>query len=150
LSEEGEYYEQANSVDVTYEDVRRDPQAFSKQLLGWFGVVSAAKRLPNGEVALTLELRFHQARHLCTDQFESSCHVTISERAGGPFSTTVRLHPDDESGPERLNVGSLVRVYGHATGDFDERGGPTLKTLFYRHWPHGAYVTTTGRDAMRR
>jgi hypothetical protein len=146
--EEEPYYERA--LEVSYEEVRRDPQAFSGRTVGWFGVVTAAKRLPSGEVQLALDLRFHQPRHLCSDQFESSCRVTISDRAGGPFSTRVRLRPDDESGSTRLNIGSLVRVYGTATGEFDDRGGPLLKTEFYRHWPHGAYVTTSGSNAMRR
>lgn len=148
--DEEPYYEQANAVEASYEEVRRDPQAFSQRMLGWFGVVTAAKRLPNGDVQLALDLRFHQPRHICADQFESSCRVTVSDRAGGPFSTTLRLHSSDVSGPERLNVGSLVRVYGHPNGEFDDRGGPVLSPLFYRHWPHGAYVTAASRSNLRR
>ena len=117
--EEEPFYERA--VDISYEEVRRDPQAFSGRLVGWFGVVSGVQRLPNGELKLALDLRYHQPRHLCTDQFESSCRVTISERAGGPFSTNVRLRAEDASGAERLNVGSLVKVYGSPNGDFDAR-----------------------------
>ena len=146
--EEEPYYERA--LEVSYEEVRRDPQTFAGRTVGWFGVVTAAKRLPSGEVQLALDLRFHQPRHLCSDQFESSCRVTISDRAGGPFSTSVRLHSGDESGSTRLNIGSLLRVYGTATGEFDGRGGPVLMTEFYRHWPHGAYVTTSGSNSMRR
>ncbi|MET0389126.1 MAG: hypothetical protein ABW321_24345 [Polyangiales bacterium] len=150
--DEEPYYERIGEpgTEVTYEEVRRDPTALSGKLLGWFGIVTGAKRLPDGRVQLALDLRFHQPRHLCTDQFESSCRVTISDRVGGPFSTTLRLDSDDESGSERLNVGSLVRVYGPPTGEFDERGGPVIKADFYRHWPHGAYVTTGSGGAMRR
>jgi hypothetical protein len=148
LDAEEPYYERA--IDVSYEEVRRDPTSFNGRVVGWFGVVKTAKRLPTGEVQLALDLRFHQPRHLCTDQFESSCRVTISDRDGGPFSTMLRLRSDDESGSERLNVGSLVRVYGAPTGEFDERGGPVIKADYYRHWPHGAYVTTSGAGAMRR
>jgi hypothetical protein len=148
LDAEEPYYERA--LDVSYEEVRRDPTAFSGRMVGWFGVVKAAKRLSSGEVQLALDLRFHQPRHLCTDQTESSCRVTISDRDGGPFSTTLRLRPDDESGAERLNVGSLVRVYGAPIGEFDSRGGPVIAPQYYRHWPHGAYVTTAGAGAMRR
>jgi hypothetical protein len=152
LGDEEPYYEKAEGPgnDVTYEDVRRDPQTYANRMLGWFGVVAGAKRLPTGEVQIALDLRFHQPRHLCTDQFESSCKVTISNRVGGPFTTTLRLHPEDESGAERLNVGSLVRIYGAPNNEFDSRGGPVFKTQFYRHWPHGAYVTTSGANAMRR
>jgi hypothetical protein len=148
LDAEEPYYERA--IDVSYEEVRRDPAAFSGRVLGWFGVVTGAKRLPSGEVQLALELHFHQPRHLCTDQFESSCRVTISDRAGGPFSTTLRLQPADDTGSERVNVGSLVRVYGAPTGDFDDRGGPVIKSQYYRQWPHGAYVTAASNSAMRR
>lgn len=148
LDAEEPYYERA--IDVSYEEVRRDPSSFNGRMVGWFGVVKGAKRLANGDVQLALDLRFHQPRHLCTDQFESSCKVTISDRDGGPFSTSLRLRSDDESGAERLNVGSLVRVYGVATGEFDERGGPVIQTQYYRHWPHGAYVTTAGAGSMRR
>jgi hypothetical protein len=148
LDAEEPYYERA--IDVSYEEVRRDPTSFTGRMVGWFGVVKGAKRLASGEVQLALDLRFHQPRHLCTDQFESSCKVTISDRDGGPFSTSLRLRSDDESGAERLNVGSLVRVYGVASGEFDERGGPVIQTQYYRHWPHGAYVTTAGAGAMRR
>jgi hypothetical protein len=146
--EESSYYERA--LDVSYEEVRRDPTAFKSQLVGWFGVVAAAKRLPSGDVQLALDLRFHQPRHLCSDQFESSCRVTISEREGGPFSTTVRLKSEDQAGAERLNVGSLVKVYGSPNGDFDSRGGPVIAAKWYRQWPHGAYVTNLGSSAMRR
>ena len=146
--DEEPYYERAR--DVSYEEVRRDPKAFEGSALGWFGVVSAAKREPDGAVLVALDLRYHQQRHLCSDQLESSCRVTISERPGGPFSTTLRLRPEDTTGPERLNVGSLVKVYGSPTGEFDDRGGPLIKTAFYRQWPHGTYVTTSGAVNMRR
>jgi hypothetical protein len=142
------FYEHA--VDVSYEEVRRDPSAFQQRLVGWFGVVSGVKRASDGSVVVALDMRFHQPRHLCSDQFESSCRVTISEREGGPFSTTLRLRPEDTSGPERFNVGSLVKVYGTPTGEFDSRGGPLIKAQYYRQWPHGAYVSTTGRATMRR
>lgn len=148
LGAEEPYYERA--IDVSYEEVRRDPGSFKEQMVGWFGVVKTAKRLPTGEVQLALDLRFHQPRHLCTDQFESSCKVTISDRDGGPFATTLRLRSEDESGAERLNIGSLVRVYGSPNGEFDDRGGPVIAPLYYRHWPHGAYVTASGAASMRR
>ena len=142
------FYEHA--ADVSYEEVRRDPSAFAGRNIGWFGVVNKVAPAAQGGVLVALDLRYHQPRHLCSDQFESSCKVTISERGGGPFSATLALRPEDRSGTERLNVGSLVKVYGPATGDFDDRGGPVLKADYYRQWPHGAYVTTSGRVTMRR
>jgi hypothetical protein len=147
-SDEEPFYEKA--ADVSYEEVRRDPKSYEQRLVGWFGVVSGVKRTPDGTVTVALDMRFHQPRHICSDQFESSCRVTIGEREGGPFSTTLRLRSDDTNGPERLNVGSLVKVYGTATGEFDSRGGPLIRSQYYRQWPHGAYVSTTGRATMRR
>jgi hypothetical protein len=146
--DEEPFYERA--ADVSYEEVRRDPKAYEQRFLGWFGVVKGAKQDADGSVMLALDMRFHQPRHICLDEFESSCRVTISEREGGPFSTKVLLRPDDRSGSERLNVGSLVKVYGTPTGEFDDRGGPLIKAAYYRQWPHGAYVSTTGRATMRR
>jgi hypothetical protein len=146
--DEEPFYEKA--ADVSYEEVRRDPKAFEQRLVGWFGVASGVKRNTDGSVVVGLDMRFHQPRHLCSDQFESSCRVTISEREGGPFSTTLRLRSEDVGGAERLNVGSLVKVYGTPTGEFDSRGGPLIKASYYRQWPHGAYVSTSGRVNMRR
>ncbi|HEX7480040.1 MAG TPA: hypothetical protein VF331_19740 [Polyangiales bacterium] len=145
---EDSYLEKAR--DVSYEDVRRDPMSFDKQLVGWFGVVTSVEKKPDGQAKVGLELRFHQPRHLCSDQFESSCRVTISERAGGPFSTVLKLKPQDAAGSDQLNIGSLVKVYGTPNGEFDERGGPMITAQWYRQWPHGAYVTTTGHVTMRR
>jgi hypothetical protein len=146
--EEEPYFER--SVELSYEEVRREPGAFASQMVGWFGMVTKVTRGPSGQVTVALDLRFHQPRHLCTDQFEDSCRVTVSDRAGGPFSTTFTLRSEDSKGPTRLNVGSLVKVYGSPTGEFDDRGGPVLKTAWYRQWPHGAYVTTRGHSNMRR
>ena len=146
--DEEPFYEKA--ADVSYEEVRRDPQSYAQRLLGWFGVVSDVRRAPDGTVVVALDMRFHQPRHLCSDEFESSCRVTISEREGGPFSTTLRLRGEDVGGSTQLNVGSLVKVYGMPTGEFDSRGGPLIKASYYRHWPHGAYVSTSGAVNMRR
>ncbi len=145
---EDSYLEKAH--DVSYEDVRRDPLSFKTQLIGWFGSVTAIDKDKDGAVKVALDLRFHQPRHLCSDQFESSCHVTISERAGGPFTTTLKLKPRDAQGEDKLNVGSLVKIYGTPSGEFDDRGGPIIDTQWYRQWPHGAFVTTSGHVTMLR
>jgi hypothetical protein len=146
--DEEDVYEQA--ADLSYEEVRRDPKAFAGRLIGWFGVVTKLQPAAHGAVLVALDLRFHQQRHLCSDQFESSCRVTISERAGGPFSAVLEVQPEDRTGSTRFNVGSLVKVYGTPTGEFDDRGGPLLAPRFYRYWPHGAYVTTAGSVNMLR
>ncbi len=146
--DEEQHYERAASL--SYEEVRREPGAYKSQLVGWFGVVTQVTRGPGKNVTVALDLRFHQPRHLCSDQSEGSCRVTVSQRDGGPFSTTISLRDEDTSGPSRLNVGSLVKVYGSPTGEFDDRGGPVLDAAWYRQWPHGAYVTTSGRSNMPR
>lgn len=148
LSEEASYAERA--TELSYEEVRRDPEGHRDSLLGWFGIVTSLKREPEGRVRLGLSLRFHQPRHLCSGPTDDTCRVTVSERSGGPFTTVVEIHADDVEGPARLNVGSLVRVYGHVNGDLDDEGGPVIIGDYYRHWPHGAYVTTASQRSMRR
>ncbi len=149
LSAEEPYLEKG--LDQSYEDVRRDPAGHQQELIAWFGVVDDVQKTgADGQVKVALTLHFHQARHLCTDQFDSSCRVTISEKAGGPFSALLQLRPEDREGRDRVYAGSLLKVYGHVTTDYDDRGGPILKADYYRHWPHGTYVTTLNATKMRR
>lgn len=151
LSDEESYYERA--IDQSYEDVRRDPSSFAGETVSWFGVVDEVRPMGGhgaGQAAIALTLRFHQPRHLCTDQFDSSCRVTISEKEGGPFSVLLTLREEDLAGTYRVYAGSLLRVYGKPIADYDERGGPILKVEYYRHWPRGTYVTTGRRVNMRR
>jgi hypothetical protein len=148
-SDEEEYFEKGTMQ--SYEDVRRDPSSYGNTLVTWFGIVEGVQSVgKNGETRVALNLRFHQERHLCTDQFDSSCRVTISEKEGGPFSALVTLRDEDREGQDRVYAGSLLRVYGHAVPDYDERGGPVIKAQFYRHWPRATYVTTGRRVNMRR
>jgi hypothetical protein len=89
LSDEEDYFERA--IDQSYEDIRRDPSSFSNNTVSWFGIVDSIKPIGHqGQATIALTLRFHQPRHLCTDQFDSSCRVTISEKEGGPFSVAAR------------------------------------------------------------
>jgi len=149
LSDEEPYYEKAEQV--SYEEVRRDPAAYGDKIIGWFGTVTDVLMDDSGNVSLIMmQLRFHQNRHLCSDQFDSSCRVTISQREGGPFSAKLVLSPDDQIGKNRVYKGSLLKVYGFPTGDFDEQGGPIIQAQYYRHWPRNTYVTTTAQRTMRR
>jgi hypothetical protein len=149
LSEEEPYFEQG--VALSYEEVRRDPIGHQDQTLAWFGVVEDVKPAGNsGQVRVALGLRFHQPRHLCSDQFDSSCRVTISDKVGGPFSALVTLRPDDRAGRDRVYAGSLLKVYGKVTSEYDDRGGPIIETAYYRHWPLGTYVNTRRATNMRR
>lgn len=134
------------ATEVSYEDVRRDPADYTSVSVGWFGVVTGVGA--DGLVSMTY--RTLAARNLCSDERDSSCRVTVSEREGGPFSARMEIRPEDREGENRLWVGSLVKVYGSPTGDFDEEGGPILQSAWYRLWPHGKYVTTGARGSMRR
>lgn len=147
LSEESDYLEAASPTP--YEDVHRDPAAFRQTHVAWFGVVTDVR--VNGEEAIvSLTYRTHQERHLCADEREDSCRVTISARPGEEFSVRLRLHEEDRSGRKRLWVGSLLKVYGTPTGELDAQGGPVLTAQYYRHWPHGTYVTTQAAGGMRQ
>jgi hypothetical protein len=150
LSNETPFYEHAETVP--YEEVRRDPTLLRGKLLGWFGVVTGIekKALADGRARLSLTLRFHQSRHLCENQFESSCRVTVSERTGGPFSALVMIRPEDSEGKTRVYQGSLLKIYGVPNGEYDDEGGPIIEVRFYRHWPPGTYVTTAWQGSLRR
>jgi hypothetical protein len=149
LSDEEAYSEKG--LELSYEEVRRDPMSHATELVAWFGIVDNVQKLgKTGEVRLALTLRFHQARHLCTDQFDSSCRVTISDKESGPFSALLTLRPEDQGGRDGVHAGSLVKVYGHVTPDYDDRGGPILKGDYYRQWGLGNFVTTGRAGNMKR
>lgn len=149
-SDEQGYLKRA--VEPSYEEVRRDPASYQQALVAWFGVVDEVqpRKGEPGAVRVSLRQHFHQDRHLCTDQFSSSCRVTISEREGGPFTVWLQLRPEDREGRNRVYSGSLLKVYGRAVPEYDERGGPILRGDYYRHWPRGTYVTTRRSVNMRR
>ncbi|MDH5672329.1 MAG: hypothetical protein OEZ06_09280 [Myxococcales bacterium] len=149
LSEEEPHFERG--VALSYEEVRRNPAGFADRDLAWFGVVTGIEsKGASGEAIVALELRTHQPRHLCSDQFDSSCRVTVSATGGGPFSALLTLRPEDRGGRDRVYEGSLLKVYGRVTPDFDDNGGPILRADYYRHWPRNTYVTPGHRRAMRR
>lgn len=140
----------ARSQVVSYEDVKRDPADYESTMLEWFGVVTSVENDASGKTMVHMTHRIHQDRHLCADETSGSCRVTVSDRQSGPFSALVTLRPEDKDGDTRLWTGSLVRVYGSPTGDFDVEGGPVLSAEWYRHWPRGTYVTTGAAGSMRR
>lgn len=148
LSDEEDLTERATVPP--YRDVRRDPRDFSSALVTWFGVVTSTEAQAGGKVMVHLSHRIHQERHLCADMESETCRVTVSERSEGVFSGLVRIHSEDVSGRNRLQTGSLVRVYGKVTGAYDSEGGPVIEARYYRHWPRGQYLTTAARGGMRR
>lgn len=149
--DEGQYLDR--EVQLTYEEVKRFPDRHADDLIGWFGTVTDIDELDRstGEARLTLQLRSHRERHLCSDETSGSCRVTVSDRPIGPFTALVRIRPEDlDDGPERLWTGSLMKVYGHVLDGGDEESGPTIQVEWYRHWPHGYFVTTAAAGSMRR
>jgi hypothetical protein len=148
LGDEDPHMEQVGPV--SYEDVRRDPADYRTATLGWFGVVTSVERDSDNRTLIHGTHRIHQARHLCSDETAGSCRVTVSDRQSGPFTAVVDIHPEDREGELRLWAGSLVKVYGSPSGEFDTEGGPILEGAYYRHWPRGTYVTTGAAGSMRR
>lgn len=149
-SSEREWQERAQ--ESVYDEVRRMPDQYQDRTLSWFGVVVSVEEGRAGEPSrVALQLRTHQERHLCEDEAESSCRVTVSQRDGGPFTAVVRLSPEDQAGENRVQPNSLLRVYGTlAMGEYDAQGGPVLRAGYYRHWPRGEYVTTGSAGSWRR
>jgi hypothetical protein len=148
LGEEQPYMQRA--TELSYEEVRRTrPEA--QQLVAWFGVVVAPPVIAaDGTARLELSLRAHQERHLCSTGSSDSCRVTVSQREIGRFVANVRIRPEERSGQARVWTGSLLKVYGVASGEEDPALGPTLDVEWYRHWPTHYYVTTGAAGSMRR
>lgn len=138
------------ALDVPLEDVRRDPASYRASMVSWFGVVSGLESSGGGRTLLRLSFRTHVDRHLCEDASEDTCRVTVTERSTGGFSAVVTLRDEDTTGIQRVWTGTLVRIYGNPTGDYDEQGDPVILARWYRHWPRGQYVTTAARATMRR
>lgn len=150
LGDEEPWVERANN-DAVYDEVRRMPDSYRDQTLSFFGVVTGVEAGEGGATRVAMQIRTHQARHLCDDETERSCRVTVSARDGGPLTAVITLRPEDASGENRVQVFSLLRVFGKlAQGEYDAQGGPVLRAEFYRHWPRGEYVTTEAASAMRR
>lgn len=137
-------------TEVTYEMLRRRPQDYTSNTVAWFGHVKDVRRDDAGHAVITLAFRTLAPRNLCDDATDSSCRVTVSARDGGRFQAQLNLRPEEQEGPDRLWIGSLVRVFGTPTGDVSEEDGPVIRASYHRHWPHGTYVTTGARRSMRR
>lgn len=148
LPAEASHFEKAQ--ELPYEQVKTTPYDYKETEVTWFGVVEGMSELPDGQTQLELALRTHQARHLCHDEYEDSCRMTVSQSSTGKFITRLKLTEAERTGKERVWVGSLLKVYGQPTGDYDEKGNPVLEVSYYRHWPRGYYVTTAQRSAMKR
>ncbi|MDQ3032879.1 MAG: hypothetical protein M3Y87_10715 [Myxococcota bacterium] len=148
LGDERAYMDRA--VELSYEEVRRTRPEL-QQMVGWFGVVTEPPQMQeDGRARVVLSLRAHQDRHLCETSSADTCRVTVSAREVGPFVALIPIREEDRSGPRRLWTGSLLKVYGAATGEEEETSGPILVADWYRHWPPHYYVTTASSGSMRQ
>jgi hypothetical protein len=148
LITERPHLEKAQELPI--EDVRKAPYDYKTVEVAWFGVVQSIHDLEDGRTELFLAARVHQARHLCKDEYQDSCRITVSESSPGNFVARLKLKGEERTGKERIWVGSLLKIYGTPTGDYDQKGDPVLDTAYYRHWPRGFYVTTAQRSGMTR
>jgi len=148
LASEQGHYDAAEQL--TYQDVLREPNAYAHTEVAWFGVVSSVSAGPSGTSVVYLQLRAHQARHLCREESRDSCRVTVGQADLGAFSVELVLHPEDELGRKRVGPGSLLKVYGTPSPEREGDNMPMLISTYYRHWPIGTYVTTAARNAMPR
>lgn len=147
---DGERAYMDRAVELSYEEVRRTRPEL-QQMVGWFGVVTEPPQLQqDGTARVVLSLRAHQERHLCESSSSETCRVTVSAREIGPFTAIIPMREEDRAGPQRLWTGSLLKVYGAATGEEQETGGPVLMAEWYRHWPPHYYVTTVSAGSMRQ
>lgn len=149
LGQEGQLL--ATATQPGYEEVHTNPAAFRSQTIAWFGAVTSVDAdATSDHVTVHLEFRTHQDRHLCADETDGSCRVTVSDRSTGPFSAELTLLGADREGQDQVAAGSLLRVFGSPNGEIDSQGGPMLHGVYYRHWPRGTWVTTADRIRMRR
>jgi hypothetical protein len=147
LGDERSYLER--TTELSFEEVRRT-RPEEQQFISWFGVVVEEPTAEGDQTRLVLSLRAHQDRHLCSSSSSDSCRVTVSEREIGRFVALIHIRPEDAAeGRLRLNVGSLVRVYGRSQGN-DPSDAPIIAAEYYRHWPTHYYVTTAAAGSMRR
>jgi hypothetical protein len=140
------------ATEINYEEIRRDPMQYADATLGWFGVVEEVLSEQGGTFTLLCQYRTHQKRHLCEDKFDKrTCRVTVSKKSPGTFTTTIKAEDEaDIMGKNKIQTKSLVKIYGNATGDYDDEGGPVVETHWFRHWPPGQYVDTSAASFMRQ
>ena len=148
LGEEQPYMQRAE--ELSFEEVRRT-RVEEQHLVEWFGVVVEPPQVQeDGTARVLLSLRAHQDRHLCGSSSSDSCRVTVSEREIGRFTAVLPIRAEDRAGQRRMWTGSLVKIYGTATGEESEDSGPVMRVEWYRHWPPHYYVTTASAGSMRR
>lgn len=130
--------------------IRRRPEDFRKT--AFFGVVVARSPGAAGFSNLTISLRTREARNLCANRNdEETCRVTVSDTEFGGMHVIVKVNPEDDLGEFALAPGSLVRVVAEYKGESDPNDGlPTLRGLYYRHFPRHFYRTRADAAVLRQ
>jgi hypothetical protein len=153
------YHEKA--IDIPYGVVAARPYDYKDSLIAWFGIVEKIEPMKDGRFMVSLSHHRHKDRHLCYDEPQSSCRVTVHFKSSGEFSAALFLKPEDiVPGLDRVQPGTLMRVFGkvrcweEAKGNqkcnFDDKGGVMLEGVYYRQWPARYYATTRAASGMRR
>lgn len=130
----------------------REPEAWRKDNVMLFGVVTARAPGNGGTAHLALSVRRLEPRNLCENaNSEDTCRVTVSDKDFGKVHAFVALKGEDDVGEHSVAAGSLVRIVGKLGEDVDGGDGqPVLRASFYRHWPRHFYVTKANAETMRQ
>ncbi len=147
--------------ELPYGVVAANPDDYQEQLIGWFGIVQKVEQTQDGRYKVRMSHNQHKERHLCADDTNSSCRVTVHFKSSGGFSAILSLRPEDlVPGLDKVQPGTLMRVFGRVRCrqneeeqmecDYDEQGGVLLDGAHYRQWPARYYVTTRAASVMRR
>ncbi len=127
----------------------RRPKEWKAKPVQLFAVVSSRAPGPDGFTLMNVSMRRAEDRNLCSDESSESCRVTVTAKAFATLQVLVKLAPQDDAGPGRVEPGSLLRLVGKLESVGGD-GTPVLRASWYRHWPGDQYVTTAAREHMRR
>jgi hypothetical protein len=144
-----------------YSELTLRTEEWKGQLITWFGVVLSVEPAQGGKHLVRLAHVLHQERHLCKDEGSRTCRVTVSDARTGEFSALLDIKASDlEPGLDKLQPGSLLRVYGKLRCGVDPEKGLAcerdsndmvlLEGVAYRHFPPRHYVTPRRATEMRR
>lgn len=148
LSEETRATEGAREYDPVM--IRRRPDDYKKT--AFFGIVVARSPGAAGFSNLTISLRTREQRNICANRNdEETCRVTVSDTEFGGLHVIVKVKPEDDVGEFAMAPGSLVRVVAEYKGESDPSDGlPTLRGLYYRHFPRHFYRTRADAAVLRQ
>lgn len=141
--------EQYQVVVPIYNEVKRQPNLFANKLIAWFGVVESIEEGQEYD-KIRLSYRLHIERHLCEDETEASCKVTISNKTIGSYTAIIKLNTEDKDGRNKVKIGSLIRTIGKISKNSTPESEPVIDVIYYRHWPRGQYFFAGMRKYFRR